>query len=45
MLGRELTCQVSETLTCGGGDEGAEIAEGSRVIRVEVGECPERAQG
>jgi hypothetical protein len=24
------------------GDEGAEVAEGSRDIRVEAGECPER---
>jgi hypothetical protein len=42
MLGREPTCQVSESLTCRE-DEGAEIAERSRVIRVEVGEYPERA--
>jgi hypothetical protein len=36
---------VSESLACGGGDEGAEVADGSSDIRLEAGECPESTQG
>jgi hypothetical protein len=46
VLGREPKCrerrEVSESQAGSGGDEGAEVAEGSRDIRVEAGECPER---
>jgi hypothetical protein len=41
VLGREPTCQVSRRHVVG--DEGAQVAEGSQDIRVEAGECPERA--
>lgn len=41
VLGREPTCQVSHRHAVG--DEGTQVAEGSRDIRVEPGECPEGA--
>jgi hypothetical protein len=46
VLDREPTCngERSRESQAYGGDEGAEVTEGSRDIGVEAGECPERTQ-
>jgi hypothetical protein len=47
VLDKEPTCtgegRNDRVAGMGEGDEGAEVAEGSRDIRVEAAECPDRA--